>query len=231
MSGTNTASRNAETAPEPLEERATAEQPRPSTAIEKRRHSSFDEQNLPKPKRERKRKPKGVEVGSGETDSGETDSGETDSHCGGGARATCGQAKVGVYGGCKKERARTHTEDCLPGAAPFTLPFSSSSSSSSALTFVSASSSRSYLLKTFVDLTSPLRSVLLREVETVQSASPYAMNGGTGSGSGSVDARRRMMQGARRRGGLLTLRKLLGRDGPVGVALRNEKEGRVRVGP
>ena len=54
------------------------------------------------------------------------------------------------------------------------LPFSSSSSSSiSALTFVSASSSRSYLLKTFVDLTSPLRSVLLREVETVQSASPY----------------------------------------------------------
>ena len=31
-----------------------------------------------------------------------------------------------------------------------------------------------------------------------------------------------MMQGARRRGGLLTL---LGRDGPVGVALRDEKAG------
>ena len=73
------------------------------------------------------------------------------------------------------ERART--EGCLPESAPFSLPFSSSSSSSSsstsALTLVSASSSRSYLLKTFVDLTSPLRSVLLREVETVQSASPY----------------------------------------------------------
>ena len=92
MSGTNTASRNAETAPEPLEERATAEQPRPSTAIEKRRHSSFDEQNLPKPKRERKRKPKGVEVGSGETDSG-----ETDSHCG---AHDARQAKVGLHGVC-----------------------------------------------------------------------------------------------------------------------------------
>ena len=63
----------------------------------------------------------------------------------------------------------------VDASLPFSLPLSSSSSSSSisALTFVSASSSRSYLLKTFVDLTSPLRSVLLREVETVQSASPY----------------------------------------------------------
>ena len=74
------------------------------------------------------------------------------------------------------ERART--EGCLPDSLPFSLAFSSSSSSSSsisALTFVSTSSSRPYLLETFVDLTSPLRSVLLREFETVQSASPYAM--------------------------------------------------------
>ena len=54
-SGTNTESRNAETSPGPFEERAHAEQPRPSTAIEKRRHSSFDEQNLPKPKPKPKR--------------------------------------------------------------------------------------------------------------------------------------------------------------------------------
>ena len=60
---------------------------------------------------------------------------------------------------------------------PFSFPvFSSSSSPSSALTFVSASSSRSYLLETFVDLTSPLRSVLLREFETIQSGWPYASN-------------------------------------------------------
>ena len=60
---------------------------------------------------------------------------------------------------------------------PFSFPvFSSSSSPISALTFVSASSSRSYLLETFVDLTSPLRSVLLREFETIQSGSPYASN-------------------------------------------------------
>jgi len=52
------------------------------------------------------------------------------------------------------ERART--EGCLPDSLPFS--------------FVSTLSIRSY-----VDLTSPLRSVLLREVETIQSASPYAM--------------------------------------------------------
>ena len=128
------------------------------------------------------------------------------------------------------EGAESDSSQPVDASWPFSLPFSSSSSSSSISAFVSASSSRPYLLKTFVGLTSPLRSVLLREVETVQSASPYAMNGGTGSGSGSVDARRRMMQGARRRGGLLTLRKLLGRDGPVGVALRNEERGQ-GVGP
>ena len=57
------------------------------------------------------------------------------------------------------ERART--EGCLPDSLPFS--------------FVSTLSIRSYLLETDVDLTSPLRSVLLREVETIQSASPYAM--------------------------------------------------------
>ena len=57
------------------------------------------------------------------------------------------------------ERART--EGCLPDSLPFS--------------FVSTLSSRSYLLETFVDVTSPLRSVLLREVETIQSG-PYASN-------------------------------------------------------
>ena len=66
--------------------------------------------------------------------------------------------------------------DSLPDA-PFSFAFFSFSSSSvSALTFVSTSSSRAYLLETFVDVTSPLRSVLLREVETIQSGSPYASN-------------------------------------------------------
>mmetsp|Transcript_26565 Transcript_26565/g.85412 ORF Transcript_26565/g.85412 Transcript_26565/m.85412 type:complete len:270 (+) Transcript_26565:1062-1871(+) len=56
---------------------------------------------------------------------------------------------------------------------PFSLAFSSSSSSYASISaFVSASSSRSYLLKTFVDLTSPLRSVFLREFEAIQSGSP-----------------------------------------------------------
>ena len=93
------------------------------------------------------------------------------------------------------ERART--EGCLPESEPFSLPFSSSSSSSStsALTFVSASSSRSYLLKTFVDLTSPLRSVLLREVETVQLGSPYASKAGWGQSVGPREERRRLRRG------------------------------------
>ena len=68
-----------------------------------------------------------------------------------------------------------------------------------------------------MDLTSPLRSVLLREFETYQSGSPYASNAGWGQAVGpqthGTDC------GARRRGGLL-LWKLLGRDDPVGVALR-----------
>ena len=85
------------------------------------------------------------------------------------------------------------------------------------LTFVSASSSRSYLLETFVDLTSPLRSVLLREFETIQPGSPYASNA---HGVSKWETHGTEC-GARRRGGLL-LRKLLGRDGPAVVALRNE---------
>ena len=101
-----------------------------------------------------------------------TDSGETDSNCG--ARATRCQAKA--RGSVCRLCGRACTEDSF--SFPFSLPFSSSSSSSSisASTFVSTSSSRSYLLETFVDLTSPLRSVLLREFETIQSGSPYASN-------------------------------------------------------
>ena len=57
-SGTNTDSRSSEeTPPEPYEESAKAEQPRPTTTVRKT-HSSFVEQNLPK------RKPERVEVGS-----------------------------------------------------------------------------------------------------------------------------------------------------------------------
>ena len=73
------------------------------------------------------------------------------------------------------EGAESDGSQPVDASLPFSLPFSSPSSSSSSMAFVSASSSRSYLLKTFVDLTSPLRSVLLREFETVQSASTYAM--------------------------------------------------------
>ena len=74
------------------------------------------------------------------------------------------------------EGAESDGSQPVDASLPFSLAFSSSSSSSSSISaFVSASSSRSYLLKTFVDLTAPLRSVLLREFETVQSASPYAM--------------------------------------------------------
>ena len=64
------------------------------------------------------------------------------------------------------ERART--EGCLPDSLPFSF----------------VSSSRSYLLETDVDLTSPLRSVLLREVETIQSASANgAARGGRAGGA------------------------------------------------
>ena len=57
VSGTNTDSRSSETPPEPYEDGAKAEQPRPTTT-EKKMHSSLVEQNLPK------RKPERVEVGS-----------------------------------------------------------------------------------------------------------------------------------------------------------------------
>ena len=65
--------------------------------------------------------------------------------------------------------------DSLPDA-PFSFAFFSFSSSSvSALTFVSTSSSRSYLLETVVDLTSPLRPLLRRGFDgVVQSAMPCA---------------------------------------------------------
>jgi len=114
---------------------------------------------------------------------------------------------------------RACTEDSFPFSFPFSFFFSSSSSSISASTFVSTSSSRSYLLETFVDLTSPLRSVLLREFETIQSGSPYASNARWGQSVGPQTHGTEC--GARRRGGLL-LWKLLGRDGPAVVALRNE---------
>ena len=69
---TNTESSSSETPPELFEERAKAEQPRPSTPTDvKKMQSSFDEQNLPKPEPEPKARR--VEAGSGETDSGETD--------------------------------------------------------------------------------------------------------------------------------------------------------------
>ena len=106
-----------------------------------------------------------------------TDSGETDSPCG--ARDALSSKRGAVCVVCEE---RAHTEDSLPDA-PFSLPFSSSSSISAA-TFVSTSSSRSYLLETFVDLTSPLRSVLLREFETIQSDSPYASNARWGQSVG-----------------------------------------------
>ena len=106
----------------------------------------------------------------------------------------------------------------VDASLPFSLAFSSSSSSYASISaFVSASSSRSYLLKTFVDLTSPLRSVLLREFETIQSGSPYASNARWGQSVGPQTHGTEC--GARRRGGLL-LWKLRGRDDPVGVALR-----------
>ena len=62
----------------------------------------------------------------------------------------------------------------MPDFAPFSLPFFSSTSSISAATFVSTSSSRSYLLETFLDLTSPLLRPLLRRGfdGVVQSAMP-----------------------------------------------------------
>ena len=102
---------------------------------------------------------------------------------------------------------------------PLPLPLS--------LPFVSTSSSRSYLLETDVDLTSPLRSVLLREVETIQSGSPYASNAGRGPSVGPQTHGTECS--ARRRGGLL-LWELLGRDGPavvapVSVALRITRDG------
>ena len=143
-----------------------------------------------------------------------TDSGETDSNCG--ARDALSSKGAGqcVCRLC----GRACTEDSF--SVPFSfLVFSSSSSPISALTFVSASSSRSYLLETFVDLTSPLRSVLLREFETIQSGSPYASNARWGQSVGPQTHGTEC--GARRRGGLL-LWKLLGRDGPAVVALRNE---------
>ena len=75
------------------------------------------------------------------------------------------------------EGAESDGSQPVDASLPFSLAFSSSSSSYASISaFVSASSSRSYLLKTFVDLTSPLRSVLLREFETIQSGSPYASN-------------------------------------------------------
>ena len=89
------------------------------------------------------------------------------------------------------EGAESDGSQPVDASLPFALPFSSSSS----YAFVSASSSRSYLLKTFVDLTSPLRSVLLREFETVQSASPYAMKRRDGVREW---VRRRTAQNARR---------------------------------
>ena len=98
-----------------------------------------------------------------------TDSGEKDSPCG--ARDAL-SSKRGAVCVCEE---RAHTEDSLPDSAPFSLPFFSSSSSSiSALTFVSTSSSRSYLLETFVDVTSPLlRPLLQRGFDgVVQSAMP-----------------------------------------------------------
>ena len=141
-----------------------------------------------------------------------TDSGETDSNCG--ARAARCQAKA--RGSVCRLCGSACTEDSF--SAPFSFPvFSSSSSSISALTFVSTSSSRSYLLETVVDLTSPLRSVLLREFETIQSGWPYASNA---HGVSKWETHGTEC-GARRRGGLL-LWKLLGRDGPAVVALRNE---------
>ena len=143
-----------------------------------------------------------------------TDSGETDSNCG--ARDAMSSKGAGQFV-C---RGRACTEDSF--SAPFSFPFFSSSSSSiSALTFVSTSSSRSYLLETFVDLTSPVRSVFLREFETsIQSGSPYASNARWGQSVGPQTYGTEC--GARRRVGLL-LWKLLGRDGPAVVALRVER--------
>ena len=75
-------------------------------------------------------------------------------------------------------------EDSLPDSAPISFPFffdffSSSSSSFSAARFVSTSSSRSYLLETVVDLTSPLRPLLRRGFDgAVQSAMPCARASG-----------------------------------------------------
>ena len=116
------------------------------------------------------------------------------------------------------EGAESDGSQPVDASLPFSLAFSSSSSSYASISaFVSASSSRSYLLKTFVDLTSPLRSVLLREFETIQSGWPYASNA---HGVSKWETHGTEC-GARRRGGLL-LRKLLGRDGPAVVALRNE---------
>jgi len=74
--------------------------------------------------------------------------------------------------------------DSLPDSAPISFPFffdffSSSSSPFSAARFVSTSSSRSYLLETVVDLTSPLRPLLRRGFDgAVQSAMPCARASG-----------------------------------------------------
>ena len=74
--------------------------------------------------------------------------------------------------------------DSLPDSAPISFPFffdffSSSSSPFSAARFVSPSSSRSYLLETVVDLTSPLRPLLRRGFDgAVQSAMPCARASG-----------------------------------------------------
>jgi len=57
VSGTDTASRRSETPPEPYDDSAMAEQPRPTTTVRKTQ-SSFVEHNLPK------RRPERDEVGS-----------------------------------------------------------------------------------------------------------------------------------------------------------------------
>ena len=125
-----------------------------------------------------------------------TDSGETDSNCG--ARDALSSKGAGQF--VCRLCGRACTEDSF--SAPFSFPFFSSSSSSiSASTFVSTSSSRSYLLETFVDLTSPLRSVLLREFETIQSGSPYASNARWGQSVGPQTHGTEC--GARRRVGFL----------------------------
>ena len=133
-----------------------------------------------------------------------TDSGETDSHCG--ARDVWSR-KRGAVCVCEEGAHRGPLARLRALLLPF---FSSSSSSTSAATFVSTSSSRSYLLETFVDLTSPLLRPLWRGFDGVVQSAMSCTRASSGCINSWALASRVHRGLAYRRGGRLR-RKLLDR--------------------